>query len=65
MEFFIDLVPRNAPISIVLYNMSPVELRELKSQLEDLLDTHFVCLSVSPWGAPMLLVKKKDMVMPM
>ncbi|MCI45885.1 hypothetical protein A2U01_0067124, partial [Trifolium medium] len=40
--------------------MSPVELRELKSQLEELLRKHFIRPSVSPWGAPVLLVKKKD-----
>ena len=40
--------------------MSPIELAELKKQLEDLLDKQFIRPSVSPWGAPMLLVKKKD-----
>lgn len=40
--------------------MSPLELKELKSQLEDLLTKGFVRPSVSPWGAPVLLVKKKD-----
>lgn len=40
--------------------MSPFELRDLKDQLKELLDKHFVRPSVSPWGASMLLVKKKD-----
>jgi len=40
--------------------MSPIELIELKKQLEELLDKQFVRPSVSPWGAPVLLVKKKD-----
>lgn len=40
--------------------MSAVELSELKSQLEDLLDKKFICPSVSSWGAPVLLVKKKE-----
>ncbi|MCI42861.1 RNA-directed DNA polymerase (Reverse transcriptase), partial [Trifolium medium] len=40
--------------------MSSVELRELKSQMEELLRKHFVRPSVSPWGAQVLLVKKKD-----
>jgi hypothetical protein len=40
--------------------MSPLELHELKSQLEELLQKHFIRPSVSPWGAPVLLVKKKD-----
>ena len=40
--------------------MSPLEMAELKAQLEDLLGKHFIRPSVSPWGAPVLLVKKKD-----
>jgi len=40
--------------------MAAVELVELKKQLEDLLEKQFIRPSVSPWGAPMLLVKKKD-----
>lgn len=40
--------------------MSPTELAELKTQLEDLLSKQFIRPSVSPWGAPVLLVKKKD-----
>ena len=60
VEFSIDLVPGTGPISIAPYRMSPVELSELKKQLEELLEKQFVMPSVSPWGAPMLLVKKKD-----
>jgi hypothetical protein len=60
IEFSIDLMPGAQPISVAPYRMSPVELRELKSQLEDLLRKHFIRPSVSPWGAPVLLVKKKD-----
>src|SRR4051812_22559778 len=59
-EFLIDLVPGTAPVSITPYRMSPIELRELKRQLEELLAKHFIQPSVSPWGAPVLLVKKKD-----
>ena len=40
--------------------MSPIELVKLKKQLEELLDKQFVRPNVSPWGAPVLLVKKKD-----
>ena len=40
--------------------MAPAELRELKSQLQELLDNGFVRPSTSPWGAPVLFVKKKD-----
>ena len=42
------------------YRMAPMELKELKSQLQELLDKGFIRPSVSPWGAPVLFVKKKD-----
>jgi len=42
------------------YRMAPVELAELKKQIEDLLEKKFIRPSASPWGAPVLLVKKKD-----
>jgi len=57
VEFSIDLVPGTKPVSMAPYRMS---VSELKKQLEDLLDKKFVRASVSPWGAPVLLVKKKD-----
>jgi len=60
VEFTIDLVPGTKPVSMAPYRMSASELAELKKQLEDFLDKKFVRPSVSPWGAPMLLVKKKD-----
>ena len=40
--------------------MAPVELRELKAKLEELLGKGFIKPSASPWGAPVLFVKKKD-----
>ena len=60
VEFTIDLIPRIEPISIPPYRMSPAELRELKAQLEELLSKGFIRPSISPWGAPVLFVKKKD-----
>nr|KYP38322.1 Transposon Ty3-G Gag-Pol polyprotein [Cajanus cajan] len=61
MEFNIDLVPgAGGPVSVAPYRMAPAELVELRGQLEDLLKKQLVRLSVSPWGAPVLLVKKKD-----
>ena len=42
------------------YRIAPTELKELKAQLQELLDRGFVRPSVSPWGAPVLFVKKKD-----
>ena len=53
-------MPGIGPISIAPYRMSPMELSELKGQLEELLEKRFVRPSASPWGAPMLFVKKKD-----
>ena len=60
VEFTIDLIPRTEPISIPPYRMAPIELRELKAQLEELLSKGFIRPSISPWGAPVLFVKKKD-----
>ncbi|PNX87148.1 retrotransposon-related protein, partial [Trifolium pratense] len=60
VEFAIDVMPGTRPIHIAPYRMAPSEMSELKSQLEDLLSKKFIRPSVSPWGAPVLLVKKKD-----
>jgi hypothetical protein len=60
IEFTIDLVPRTQPIHKAPYRMAPAELKELKEQLQELLDRGFIHLNVSPWGAPVLFVKKKD-----
>lgn len=60
VEFTIDLVPGATPISKAPYRMAPLELQELKVQLKQLLDKGFIRPSVSPWGAPVLFVKKKD-----
>jgi len=59
-EFAIEVIPNTAPISKAQYRMVPVELAELKKQLQEYLDKRFIRPSVSPWGAPVLLVKKKD-----
>jgi hypothetical protein len=60
VEFGIDLVPGTKPISRAPYRMAPAELEELKKQLQELMDRGFVRPSISPWGAPVLFVKKKD-----
>ncbi|XP_047148412.1 uncharacterized protein LOC124820700 [Vigna umbellata] len=60
VEFTIDLVSTAGPVFIVPYQMAPTELAELKNQIEDLMDKQFIRPSASPWGAPVLLVKKKD-----
>jgi hypothetical protein len=48
IEFCIDLVPGIEPISMAPYRMAQAELRELKEQLQDLLDKNFIRPSVSP-----------------
>ncbi|KAH0692437.1 hypothetical protein KY285_019534 [Solanum tuberosum] len=60
IDFGIDLLPDTQPISIPPYRMAPTELKELKEQLKDFLDKGFIRPSISPWGAPVLFVKKKD-----
>ena len=59
VESTIDLIPGTEPISIPPYRMAPAELRELKAQLEELLSKGFIRPGISPWGAPVLFVKKK------
>lgn len=56
----IDLVPGAVPPSNALYRLSPAELQELKRQLTELLDAGYIRPSVSPYGAPVLFVKKKE-----
>ena len=60
VEFAIDLVPGTTPLSKAPYRMAPAELKELKTQLQELLDSGFIRPSSSPWGSPVLFVKKKD-----
>ena len=56
----IEIVPGTTPISRAPYRMTPSELKELRLQLQELLDKGFIRPSVSPWGALVLFVKKKD-----
>lgn len=58
--FFIELVLGETPTSKAPYWMSTIELVELKLQLKEMLDRGYIRPSVSPWGAPVLFVKKKD-----
>ncbi|GKA19553.1 putative reverse transcriptase domain-containing protein [Tanacetum coccineum] len=60
VEFWIDVVPGAAPVARALYRLAPSEIRELSIQLQELLEKGFIHLSSSPWGAPVLFVKKKD-----
>lgn len=60
VEFGIDVIPGTAPISKAPFRMAPSEMQELKTQLQELVEKGFIRPSVSPWGAPVLFVKKKD-----
>ena len=60
IEFEIELLPGTGPRSQAPYRMAPAELKELKVQLQELLDKGFIRPSFSPWGTPVLFVKKKD-----
>ncbi|GJY01124.1 putative reverse transcriptase domain-containing protein [Tanacetum coccineum] len=60
VEFQIDLIPGAAPIARTPYRLAPSEMQELSNQLQELTDRGFIRPSTSPWGAPVLFVKKKD-----
>ena len=60
VDFGIELHPGISPISMTPHRMAPVELHELRVQLQELLDKGFIRPSTSPWGAPILFAKKKD-----
>jgi len=59
----IDFIYGAGSIFTCIYKMSPFEIIEMKRQLEELLEKQFFCLSVSPWIALVLLVKKKMKVL--
>nr|GEZ78237.1 reverse transcriptase domain-containing protein [Tanacetum cinerariifolium] len=58
--FQIDLIPGAAPVARAPYRLAPPEMKELSKQLKELSDKGFIRPSSSPWGAPVLFVKKKD-----
>ncbi|GKD54250.1 putative reverse transcriptase domain-containing protein [Tanacetum coccineum] len=60
VEFQIDLIPGAAPVARAPYRLAPSEMKELLEQLKELSDKGFIRPSSSPWGAPVLFVKKKD-----
>ena len=59
VEFSVDLISRTSLISMAPSKMAPEELKELNVQLQELVEKWFIRPSVSPWGAPILFVKKK------
>nr|GFA94402.1 putative reverse transcriptase domain-containing protein [Tanacetum cinerariifolium] len=60
VEFKIELIPGAAPVTCAPYRLAPSELKELSDQLKELSKKGFIRPSSSPWGAPVLFVKKKD-----
>jgi hypothetical protein len=60
VEFVIDLLPGTAPISKRPYRMSSDQLLEIKKTIKELLEKGFIRPSLSPWGAPVIFVEKKD-----
>jgi hypothetical protein len=60
IDFSVNLMLGSAPVSKSPYRIRMPELKELQLQLEELLKKGYICPSVSPWGAPILFVKKKD-----
>jgi len=62
VKFYIELTPGAIPISRAPYRMAPTELKELKAQLEELLEKAYIRPSTSLWGAPILFVKDAKIV---
>nr|GFD20381.1 putative reverse transcriptase domain-containing protein [Tanacetum cinerariifolium] len=60
VEFRIDLIHGAMPVAKSPYRLAPTEMQELANQLKELQDKGFIRPSSSPWGAPVLFVKKKD-----
>ncbi|MGI4157016.1 reverse transcriptase family protein, partial [Klebsiella pneumoniae] len=60
VEMAIELLPGTSPIYMAPYRLAPAELKELKDQIDDLLNKGFIRRSKSPWSAPALFVAKKD-----
>ena len=60
VDFGIELHPGTLPIFMTPHRMAPVELQELRVQLQEPLDKGFIRPSTSPWGTPILFSKKKD-----
>nr|GFD33501.1 putative reverse transcriptase domain-containing protein [Tanacetum cinerariifolium] len=60
VEFQIDLIPGAAPVARAPYHLAPSEMNELLEQLQELSNKGFIRPSSSPWGSPVLFIKKKD-----
>nr|GEZ83322.1 putative reverse transcriptase domain-containing protein [Tanacetum cinerariifolium] len=60
VEFQIDLIPGATPVARAPYRLAPSEMKELSEQLQVISKKGFIRPSSSPWGAPILFIKKKD-----
>ncbi|GJT58648.1 putative nucleotidyltransferase, ribonuclease H [Tanacetum coccineum] len=60
VEFRIDLILRAMPVAKSPYHLAPTKMQELSNQLKELQEKGFIRPSSSPWGAPVLFMKKKD-----
>nr|GFD25110.1 putative reverse transcriptase domain-containing protein [Tanacetum cinerariifolium] len=60
VEFRIDFILGATPVARAPYRLAPSELKELSEQLKELSEKGFIRPSSSPWGSPVLFVKKKD-----
>ncbi|GJU88758.1 putative reverse transcriptase domain-containing protein [Tanacetum coccineum] len=60
VEFQIDMILGVATVARAPYRLTPSEMKELSEKLKELSDKRFIRPNSSPWGAPVLFVKKKD-----
>nr|GEW57226.1 hypothetical protein [Tanacetum cinerariifolium] len=60
VKFCIDLIPYTAHVARAPYRLAPSKMNELSEKLRELSEKGFIQPSSSPWGAPLLFVKKKD-----
>ena len=63
LDFTIKPILGAVPSAKAPYRMNILELNELKSQLKELIDKKYIRPSVSPWGSPVIFVKRKDRTM--
>ena len=59
VDFIMELHPGTSPISMTSHRMAPMELQELKVQLQELLDKGLIRMSISPWNALVCLLGKR------
>ncbi|KAL8135142.1 hypothetical protein AgCh_009972 [Apium graveolens] len=60
IKFAIELAPGTAPVSKAPYRLAPLKMKELATQLQELLEKGMIRPSVSPWAEPVFFVKRKD-----